>query len=264
MPTLAPPLRIWTRSVSSSLQQCLRVASETPSLELARIQHAGYVAALRGLGIEVDELPALDTAPDAVFVEDTAVIIGAHALITRPGAPERRGEVASIAAALAPHLQVHTMEAPACLDGGDVLRVGDHLYVGMSARTNADGVEQLAKFAVRQGLTTRTIPVEAGLHLKSAVTALDESTVIVDPNQLDPALLKALGLRVIEAQEPAGANVLALGRWCITSAAAPKTATLLATLGHHVLPVEVDQFHIADGALTCLSLRVAAPGTWCV
>jgi len=264
MPTLAPPNHVWTRGVSASLQQCLRGSSETPDTELARTQHAGYVATLRGLGIEVEVLPALDSAPDAVFVEDTAVIIGAHALMTRPGAPARRGEVASIAPALALHLQIHTMTAPACLDGGDVLRVGDHLYVGMSARTNADGVDQLAKFAVRQGLTTRTIPVEAGLHLKSAVTALDESTVIVDRHQLDPALFKRLGLRVVEALEPAGANVLALGRWCITSASAPKTTALLASLGHHVIPVEVDQFHIADGALTCLSLRKATPGTWCV
>ncbi len=247
------------------MQQCLRTSQQPLDLARARRQHAGYVAALRELGLEVEVLPALDICPDAVFVEDTAVLLGRRALITRPGAPARRAEVASVREALARTNQfdIHEMTAPARLDGGDVLRVGSRLFVGMSARTNADGVDRLAKLAVREGLSTQTVAVDAGLHLKSAVTAIAETTVIVDAQQLDPRPFQQLGLEVIEAQEPAGANVLALGSTIVVSASAPQTAAHLEARGLCLVRVELDQFHLADGALTCLSLRTAAAGTWC-
>lgn len=263
MTKLAPPVHVLTRGVSASFAQCLRESSEAPDLTRARQQHRGYVDCLRNLGLTVHVLPALDQAPDAVFVEDTAVLVDSRALLTHPGAQARRCEVATIAAALGQRMTIQQMQAPACLDGGDVLRIGHRLLVGMSRRTNGEGVDTLAKFAIRSGLMTQTIPVDAGLHLKSAVTAVAEQTVIVDPAALDPRLFQRMGLDVIEAREPAGANVLALGDVLVTSTAAPKTNALLASKGYRVIAIAVDEFHTADGALTCLSLRTAAPGTWC-
>ncbi|HEY2516842.1 MAG TPA: N(G),N(G)-dimethylarginine dimethylaminohydrolase, partial [Polyangiaceae bacterium] len=206
-----------------------------------------------------------DASPDACFLEDTAVVTGAHAVVTIPGAPSRRGEVEGVATALGRDFTLHRMELPSTLDGGDVLRIGRRLFVGLSSRTNRAGLEFLAGVAALDGLDVVPVEVRGGLHLKSACTLADGSRLLYDPALLgegDLAPFRATGVDCIAVTEPAGANVLALGGAVLVSAAAPRTASMLRSLGLDVRMVVVGEMHKADGALTCLSLRLPPPGGW--
>jgi dimethylargininase len=263
---LTPPARVLVRPVPLRYPECLREdRAVSIDLERARQQHAGYVRALREAGAQVGEVDASDETPDACFLEDAAVVTGRHALSTRPGAPSRRAEVEGVARALAAFCTVCAMEAPATLDGGDVLRAGSTLFVGLSSRTNQAGAQRLAEVARLDGLETRVLRVTGGLHLKSACTLADATTLLYAPallGEADLAPFRDLGLTCLAAPEPAGANVLALGSRVLVSAAAPRTSALLAQRGLDVRLVDVGEFHKGDGALTCLSLRIPPQGGW--
>ncbi|MFT7465537.1 MAG: dimethylargininase, partial [Pseudohongiellaceae bacterium] len=214
----------------------------------------------------VRELPADDAFPDCVFIEDTAVVID-HELVvlTHPGARTRQGEVLAVRAALEEQLQVRVMEAPACLDGGDVLRIQDRLFIGMSSRSNQEGADFLATVARERGLTPVITSVPMGLHLKSACSLADEKTLLVDPAVgLDVSVFDGLDLECVKAPEALGANVLALGGGrLLATASAPESIELLRSRGLEVTVLEASEFHQADGALTCPSLRLPQPGAWC-
>lgn len=254
--TVPLPARAWVRHVASTYDRCLRERGAPIDVARARGQHAGYVTALREAGIDVVEIAQEDACPDCCFVEDTAVLWDGGGVLTRPGAPSRRPETAAVAAAL-PGLPA--LEPPATLDGGDALRVADRLFVGRSDRTSPAGI---AALRARCPLPIVEVEVRAGLHLKSAVTLADATTALVR-DDVDPAPLEAAGLRLLEAPEPEGANVLALGRVVLVSRAAPRTGARLARLGLTVVPLELSELHAGDGGLTCLSLRMPAPGSWC-
>jgi dimethylargininase len=264
----ALPARVLVRNVSQRYPDCLRSDSESRiDLALARTQHEAYVATLLALGLRVDRVPSDDESPDACFIEDTAVVTGAHAIVTHPGAPSRRAEVEPVARELARDCEVLRMEPPATLDGGDVLRIGERLFVGLSTRTNRAGVDALARGASPDGLSVEAVSVRGGLHLKSACTLASPSLLLYDPRligeaDLAPIRAAAVGVELLPVVEPAGANVLALGRAVITSAAAPRTAEALERRGLDVRAINVSELHKGDGALTCLSLRVPAAGAW--
>ncbi len=262
----ATPTLAWVRAPTPAYARCLRLhQGPDPDPELARQQHEGYVTALRQAGVQVEILPAEPEFPDACFVEDAAVILSdAVAVLSRPGAASRRDEVATLEPALGGTLALERLTAPATLDGGDVLRLGSRLLVGRSSRTNAAGIEQLQQLAGPLGLRVVPIEVRAGLHLKSACTALDERTVLVDPLALDPAVLEALGILAHPVREPLGANVLALGDRVLVSADAPATARWLEESGRVVVRVALSALHEGDGALSCLSLRRPPAGGWSV
>lgn len=232
----------------------------------ARDQHEAYVAGIKALIEDVRELPADDAFPDCVFIEDTAVVID-HELVvlTHPGAQTRQGEVAAVGAALEEHLEVRVMQAPRCLDGGDVLRIRDRLFIGMSSRSNQEGADFLASVARERGITPVITSVPMGLHLKSACSLADEKTLLFDPAVgLDLSVFDGLGLECIATPEALGANVLALGGGrLLATASAPKSVELLRSRGLEVTVLEASEFHKADGALTCPSLRLPRPGSWC-
>jgi dimethylargininase len=258
------PARAIVRPISRSYAECLREVPVAIDVARARAQHDGYVAALRDAGIEVEVLPELADAPDAVFVEDTAVLLERLAVITRPGAESRRVEHEAIERALAGSFELRRMEAPARLDGGDVLRCDRALLVGLSHRTDGPGFAFLAAAAKADGLRTICVAVERGLHLKSACSLADDHTLLVDPGCLDIDAIARAGLDVVEVPEPLGANVLAFSDRVLVSADAPRTAELLARRGLSPRPVALDQIHAGDGALSCLSLRLAPAGAWVV
>lgn len=233
-------------------------------MELARKQHREYVAALVDAGVEVEILRVDSGHPDGCFVEDAAILLGEMAIMTRPGAPSRRAEVGPLEGPLAAAHVLTRLEAPATLEGGDVLRLGARLVVGRSRRTNAAGIEALRQLAAPVGVGVVAVDVPRGLHLKSACSALDEQTVVIDPEALPPASLEALGLTVCPVPEARGANVLAFGDRTLVSASAPRTARWLRARGHRVIEVTLEQFHRGDGALSCLSLRMAPAGAWSV
>lgn len=259
--------RTFVGSVTGSLADCEREDRATPiDVAIARRQHRLYVDVLETEISRVDSVACADAHPDAVFVEDTVVVLDAsRAVLTRPGAASRRDEVAAVAATLAPTMSLLRMEAPATLDGGDVLRVGSVLLVGISTRTNQAGARLLAAAAREADLRTEVVPVPRGLHLKSACSLADEQTLVYDSRAgLDLGPFRALGLSCLAAGERAGANVLALGRGrVLVSASAPGTRALLAERGLRVSSVPMSELHKADGALTCCSIRVPEVGGWC-
>ncbi len=257
------PAHAWVRAPGDAYAACLRSDPGPIDVALARTQHRAYVEALGAAGVGVEHLaPGLD-APDGCFIEDTAVVWDGGALVTRPGAPSRRGETPSVRAVLeAAGLDVVAMEAPATLDGGDVLRVGSRLLVGESARTNAAGVAALAAHAGRFGLSVETVPLRSGLHLKSALTLLEPGVLLLGAG-VEAEQLARLPVELIPVTEPYGANVLALGRRVLVSAQAPVTAERIERRGLEPVTLDVSELHRGDGALTCLSLRRPAPGAYC-
>ena len=261
IPPVAPEVA-YVRAVPDAYADCLRPDGVAIDVARARDQHDAYVAALRGVGAEIRWLPAAPTLPDAVFVEDVAVLLPDGAtLLTRPGAPSRRAEVASAETQLAARGPVEVLPDDACLDGGDVMRWGSTFFVGLTGRTNAVAVSSFAAIGGRRGFDVVGVEVRSGLHLKSACTVLDAGSVLCLGDRIDVAPLRAAGLEVISAPDDAGSNVLGFGAQVLVSAAAPRTAELVAARGMEVISVEIEQFHRGDGALSCLvSARGAGPG----
>jgi len=226
---------------------------------LAARQHAAYVAAVAAAGWAIREVEPADDLPDCAFVEDTVVMLGALAVVTRPGAPERRAEIAGAAAAVrALGLDVATIEEPGTLDGGDVLQVGRSVYVGRGGRTNADGIRQLRRHAARTGRTVVPVRLHRVLHLKSAVTALPDGTFVAsDPTLFDASPFPALRL---VPEEPGAHVVLVGGGAVLMAASAPRTAEMLDDLGFDVIAVDIGEFEKREGCVTCLSVLVAGGG----
>jgi dimethylargininase len=230
------------------------VARSAVDLDRAREQHAGYVAALAAAGWSVREVPAADDHPDAVFVEDTVVVVEDLAMLTRPGAPERRGEVLGTARAVeALGLRTARITEPGHLDGGDVLQVGRTVYVGRGGRTDGEGIRQLRRIVAPLGRTVVPVPLRAVLHLKSAVTALPDATLVGLPELLDTAALPTLR----EVPEEGGAHVVPIGEGTVLMAtSAPRTREWLLDLGFDVVAVDIAEFEKLEGCVTCLSVLV--------
>ena len=227
-------------------------------VELARRQHRAYVEALAAHGWSVVPVGDGDPHPDGVFVEDTAVVVDDLAVITRPGAVERRSEVGATQEALtALGLQLARIPAPATLDGGDVLQVGRTIYVGRGGRTDAAGVRALRSLVAPLGRTVVPVALRGVLHLKSAVTALPDGTLLGLPDRVDPGGLPSLRT----PPEEEGAHVVPLGGDAVlVSASAPRTAAWLDDLGFEAVPVEVGEFEKLEGCVTCLSVLVPGVG----
>ncbi|WP_036959688.1 dimethylargininase [Promicromonospora kroppenstedtii] len=222
---------------------------------LAAAQWARYVDVFRDLGWAVRELPAADQHPDGVFVEDTVVVFDDLAVLTRPGALSRRGEIESMRpVAAATGREVAEITEPGTLEGGDILKVGRTVYVGRTLRTDADGAAQLRALLEPRGWTVVEVPVTKALHLKTAVTALPDGTVIGYPPLVDDPSVFETFLAVPEAE---GTAVVVLDRdTVLLSEGAPGTAALLRERGLTVRTTPVSEFEKLEGCVTCLSVRV--------
>jgi dimethylargininase len=192
--------------------------------------------------------------PDSVFIEDTAIVVDECAVIARPGAPARRGETSVVAEALGAHRRLACIEAPGTLDGGDVLRVGRRLYVGLSSRTNAAACGQLATILEPFGYRVEPIVVRDCLHLKTAASALGDDRVLLDPRLVDAAVFGGIPHIEIDAAEPSAANVICIDGTVLCSADAPRTRRLLEARGYRVVPVDASELAKAEAGLTCCSL----------
>jgi dimethylargininase len=221
---------------------------------LAQRQHAQYVAELSALGCRLEWLPPLAEQADGVFVEDTAVLVPEAAIITRPGAASRRAEVETVAAALTRHVALRRVTDPACLEGGDVLRIGQTLYVGASGRSNAAGVAQLAAGLRPFGYAVREVALRGCLHLKSAATFIPPNVLLVNPSWVDPSAFDMGVVIAVHPEEPYAANTLTLRGLTLVSQAYPRTQRSLEAAGIATRAVDVSELHKAEAALTCLSL----------
>lgn len=225
-----------------------------PDYDKTLTQFHAYCDALRTLGVELTELPPLDAFPDSHFVEDVAVVTPEFAVITRPGAPARRGETAHIETALAAHRDLLPMQ-DGRLDGGDVMLVGKRFYIGLTGRTDAEGIAAFEALVSRYGYSVVAVPVGAGLHLKSVVNALGDDTLLVtEALAAHPAFADYRRIAISAADEYAG-NTLRVNGTLITPAGYPRVHDAIVSLGLPLHVIDTSEFRKMDGGLTCLSLR---------
>jgi dimethylargininase len=245
-----------TRAVPPSIGRCelTHLAREPINIECAAAQHDAYDRLLERLGCTVQRLPDAPELPDSAFVEDTAVVLDELAVIARPGATSRRAETDAVAAALGEYRPLACIKAPATLDGGDVLRIGQRIYVGFSGRTNADGVRQLAEVLLPYGYDVTGVEVRDCLHLKSAVTGVSEDTVLVNPRWVDVDHFRAYRRIEVHPDEAFAANALLVDDTLVCTAAAPRTAERLQSAGFPVESVDVSELAKAEAGVTCCSL----------
>jgi dimethylargininase len=250
----------FTRAVSPRLPECALTHLGRQPINAARAadQQAEYEQALRDAGFDVVRLPDLPNDPDAVFVEDTAILLGEHAIITRPGAASRAGEIYSTADGLKSHFTVHFLSA-GTLDGGDVLRIENTLYVGQSSRTDAAGTQALEAIVSPLGFWVVPVELDRCLHLKTAVTfaGLDDQgvpTILVNPDWIDPAIFTGTEPLFVPEDEPFAANVVLAGDRLIMAAGSPATAALLRDCGFTVVEVDLSELQKAEAGGTCMSL----------
>jgi len=248
--------RALLREIPDTFERAIvRDATRRPDVALARRQHARYREFLEAAGYEVEMLPGDEAHPDCVFIEDTAVIVGPRAVITRPGAESRRDEVGPVAETLGRTHDIDAIVAPGTLDGGDVMLLDGTLYAGRSLRSNDAGLTQLRD--ATEGLVKRmvVVPVRDVLHLKSAVQPVASDTVVVTPGTVDESLLA--GLRIVHEVERGQFTALSLETGqVLVSESAPKTADAVASLGIDITTIDVSEILAADGGLTCMSILI--------
>ena len=242
----------FTRAVSPRLAECETTQSEPVDVARAVQQHAAYEAALEQAGLEVRRLTPLDAYPDGVFVEDNALLLGEHAVILRPGAASRAGETVSTAQALQDHFTLHHL-ADGHVDGGDVLRIGQILYVGLSTRTDEVGLRALADVVAPLGFTVVAVPVAGGLHLKSAATCVN-NVLVHNPAWVLASHFPGTEALAVAPGEQFGGNVLLAGETLLCAADSPGTAAALAARGFRTVTLDISEMRKADAALTCMSL----------
>jgi len=248
-----------TRDVSPAIGSCelTHLDREPIDLDEARRQHAAYERALDRLGCAIVRLPPEPDLPDSVFVEDTAVVLDEIAIITRPGASSRRPETESVARALEPFRPLARIDEPGTLDGGDVLLAGRTIFVGRTPRTNGSGIESLERIARPFGYRVVPVDVRGCLHLKSGVTLADASTIVVNPEWIDPAAFDGLDAIAVDPKEPFAGNVLRIDATVVIPEAFPRTRGRIELRGIQTVTVPASELAKAEGGVTCCSVIFA-------
>ena len=245
-----------TRAVSRSLASCevTWLAREPIDIELAAAQHERYEGALRSMGVRVISLAEQPDLPDAVFVEDPLIVVDEVAILARMGAASRRPESATLEAEIAPYRAVRRMSEPATLEGGDVMRIGREMFAGLSGRTNAAGIKQLAHELAPSGYSVRTVEMRDCLHLKSACTSLGEGKILANSNWLDTKALADYRIVEVAADEPGAANILRVGDAVLMPDCFPQTRKIVEAEGLRVLTINISELMKAEAAITCSSV----------
>ena len=248
------------RRPSRSLVDGITSAPELgkPDYELALRQHDAYIEALKSCGVEVTVLNELEEYSDSCFVEDVAVLTGNCAVITNPGAPSRNGEKEHIVDAVRKFYsdeKIAYIEAPGTLEGGDVMMVGDHFYVGRSARTNEEGIRQFIAILERFGLTGSEVPLEKVLHLKTGVNYVGDDTFLVAGEFTEREEFKNARRILIPEDEAYSVNCIRVNDKVIVPSGFPKTVEAIRAAGFEVILTDISEYRKLDGGLSCLSLR---------
>jgi dimethylargininase len=247
-----------TRGVSATINDCeLTHVTRTPiDVERAREQHAAYESCLASLGCEIRRIPPDDRYPDAVFIEDAAIVLDEVAVITRPGAESRRGELDAVATILGEYRTVMRIEAPATIDGGDVLQLDDLLYVGRTLRTTDQGIAQLRELIAPYGYRVVGVDVNGCLHLKSAVTRVAADALLMNRRWISPSIFEGWRIIGVDEDEPSAANALRIGETVIFPEELTGTRRRLEAEGIEVRTVPASELAKAEGGVTCCSLIV--------
>lgn len=251
-----PPARSFAAGLSSA-------GAGPPDVDRALEQHAAYVRALVDCGLQITQLPPDEAYPDATFVEDTAIVTGRGAVLTRPGAPSRAGEVRGMAPCVREFFaQPDVIAAPGTVDGGDICEADGHFLIGVSARTNLQGAQQLSEHLARMGYTASVIDITANpalLHLKSGIAYLGDGVWVVDQAvEQDLRSQRAIDVRdliLVPAEEAYAANCVRVNQVVLVAAGYPQIHAALESRGCCVVSLDVSEFKKMDGGLSCLSLR---------
>lgn len=219
-------------------------------------QHAAYAEVLRSCGLSVIVLDPDDRYPDSTFVEDTALVTGDLAIITRPGAPSRRGEVEDIERVLRQHFRViERVVAPGTVDAGDIMMVGTHFYIGLSSRTNLDGAKQIIGTLEANGRTGSTVPLSDALHLKSVVSCIEFNNLVATDEMSNEAQFADFQKLAVADDERYAANCLWINGTVLVAAGHPKIKSKIQSYEYSVVELDMSEFQKLDGGLSCLSLR---------
>jgi dimethylargininase len=245
-----------TRTVSPAIVNCELsfIPREPIDLQIARSQHRAYEQLLENLGAHVVSLPAEPALPDSMFVEDPASVLDELAVIFPLGTESRRPEAASLAQTISKFRKLEYIALPGTLEGGDILRIGRKLFVGVTKRSNAEGIRQLAAILAPHHYEVVAVPVTGCLHLKSAVTCLGRNTLLANRAWFDPAPFAGYDWIDVDPAEPHAANALALGNAVILPASFPRTRARVEARGFHVTPLDISELQKAESGLTCSSL----------
>lgn len=254
---MGPPYRrAIVRPPGDSYAQCIRPPGETESIDiaLAHAQHDAYTKVIASQGIEIERLEPDARFPDGCFVEDSAIVVPGRAAICSSGAPSRRGEERTVATALGIHMATYAIEDPATIDGGDVLRIADRLFVGVSERTNAAALERLGEIVEPAGVSVTPVEMTGILHLKSGCTWAGNDAVLISSQYVDPGAFKGYRQLEVPPEEGYAANCLTLGDVVVVSGGYPRTRELLEESGFETIALEMSEFRKGWGSLTCLSI----------
>jgi dimethylargininase len=252
-----------TRAVSPAIVHCELSFIDRKPIDLARAQeqHQAYEKLLEKLGADVISLPAEPDLPDSMFVEDPAVVLDELAVILPLGTETRRREAASLALALAKFRKLEYVSLPGTLEGGDVLCIGRKLFVGLTKRSNAEGIRQLAAILAPHKYEVIAVPVTGCLHLKSAVSYLGRNTLLANRPWFDSTPFAGYDWIDVDPAEPHAANVLALGGTIIFPASFPRTRARIEAHGFHATSLDISELQKAESGLTCSSLLFETPGS---
>ncbi len=251
-----------THEISPEINKCeLSFINRTPiDFTLAVAQHEKYCDMLREEGLKIIEMSMNSEYPDSTFVEDTAVVVDELAVMANMGAETRRGEAPGIESELKKYRNIYYIKHPATLDGGDVLKVGRDIYVGITPRTNNPGAESLSSALKPLGYNVRPVNVAGCLHLKSACTAIDNQTLLVNPEWVDLEDFEGFKIITIDKSEPWAANTLWINNTIYIHAGFTKTAEMLRKLGFSVKTIDISELLKAESGLTCSSILFNHPG----
>ena len=245
-----------TRAVSPAIADCELTFLKREPIDYARAtrQHNDYCDALRELCVRVIELPADASQPDCCFVEDTAIVTDEIAVITNPGAASRRGEIPVIEMELVKHRRLAHIKSPATIEGGDVLQVGKSIFVGLSSRTNRQGFEELARILKPFGYRVSPVEIKGSLHLKSSCAALDDETLLINPQSLAPEWFAGFNLMFVPEDEQWAANALRVVDTVCLQSGSPKTAEIVRRVFEKIKFIDMSELRKAEAGLTCSSI----------
>lgn len=250
-----------TRELTAAIGNCELTFLHRSAIDfgLAQQQHRDYQSALSSLGCEVVVVPAPPGLADSVFIEDTALVLDDIAVMLRPGVASRQPEVAGVAEVLQQYKPLKAIEPPGTIDGGDLLRVGNRIFAGLSTRSNQSGIQQLRDIVSDFGMTVETVETTKCLHLKSAVSEVAPGTLLINTDWISSSAFKDFEMIPVDKEETHAANALRIGKNLIYPSSFPRTMDALVNRGIDVLPVDLTELQKAEGAVTCCSLIFSAP-----
>ena len=250
-----------TRELTAAIGNCELTFLHRSAIDfaLAQQQHRDYQSALSSLGCEVVVVPAPPGLADSVFIEDTALVLDNIAVMLRPGVASRQLEVAGVAEVLRQFKPLRAIEPPGTIDGGDLLRVDNRIFAGLSTRSNQSGIQQLRDIVSDFGMTVETVETTKCLHLKSAVSEVAPGTLLINTDWISSSAFKDFELIPVDKEETHAANALRIGENLIYPSSFPRTMDVLMNRGIDVIPVDLTELQKAEGAVTCCSLIFPAP-----